>query len=135
MTSMVVSEDARAPAGGDPVADDAAGTTPPVDSTADPSLHDQVIEALKGVYDPEIPVNIYDLGLIYRVELVEPTKVEIDMTLTAPSCPVAGHMPGMVERAVVQVKGIDEVKVELVWEPSWTPERMSEEARLQLDFW
>ena len=84
----------------------------------------KVIDALHTVYDPEIPVNIYDLGLVYRVDLVGPAAVAIDMTLTAPSCPVAGHMPGMVRSMVARVEGIEEVTVELVWEPAWTPERL-----------
>ncbi|GHD58434.1 SUF system Fe-S cluster assembly protein [Thalassobaculum fulvum] len=93
----------------------------------------EVIEALKSVYDPEIPVNIYDLGLIYGLDIFDDGSVKVDMTLTAPACPVAGEMPGMVARAVAGVPGVGEVEVQLVWEPQWTPERMSEEARLLLD--
>lgn len=93
----------------------------------------EVIEALKTVYDPEIPVNIYDLGLIYDLEVFDDGSVRIDMTLTAPACPVAGEMPGMVAEAVAGVAGVGEAEVQLVWEPQWTPERMSEEARLLLD--
>ncbi len=93
----------------------------------------EVIEALKTVHDPEIPVNIYDLGLIYGLEIFDDGSVKIDMTLTAPACPVAGEMPGMVAKAVAGVPGVGEVEVQLVWEPQWTPERMSEEARLLLD--
>lgn len=92
-----------------------------------------VVEALKTVHDPEIPVNIYDLGLIYGLEIFDDGSVKIDMTLTAPACPVAGEMPGMVAKAVAGVPGVGEVEVQLVWEPQWTPERMSEEARLLLD--
>ena len=92
-----------------------------------------VVEALKTVHDPEIPVNIYDLGLIYGLEIFDEGSVKIDMTLTAPACPVAGEMPGMVAKAVAGVPGVGEVEVQLVWEPQWTPERMSEEARLLLD--
>lgn len=94
-----------------------------------------VIEALRTVYDPEIPVNIYDLGLIYDLEIGETGAVRIYMTLTAPGCPVAGEMPGWVARAVAAVDGVGEVTVEMVWDPPWTKERMSEEARLALDMW
>jgi len=93
----------------------------------------EVVEALKTVHDPEIPVNIYDLGLIYGLEIFDDGTVKVDMTLTAPACPVAGEMPGMVAQAVAGVPGVGEVEVQLVWEPQWTPERMSEEARLLLD--
>lgn len=92
-----------------------------------------VIAALKTVHDPEIPVNIHDLGLIYGLELFDDGSVRIEMTLTAPACPVAGEFPGMVAQAVAAVPGVGEVEVRLVWEPQWTPERMSEEARLLLD--
>ncbi|MDA0997457.1 MAG: SUF system Fe-S cluster assembly protein [Proteobacteria bacterium] len=91
-----------------------------------------VIEALRTVYDPEIPVNIYDLGLIYRTEISATGDVVIDMSLTAPGCPVAGEMPGMVAEAVSKIDGTGRVDVTLVWEPTWTPERMSEDARLAL---
>lgn len=96
------------------------------------ALRDRVIDALRTVYDPEIPVNIYELGLIYRCDVDESGHVEIDMTLTAPGCPVAGTMPAMVEEAVASVEGVGEVEVELVWEPPWDPSRMSEAARLEL---
>lgn len=95
-------------------------------------LREQVIEALRGVYDPEIPVNIYDLGLIYRLDVNEAGAVGIDMTLTAPGCPVAQTFPGTVECAVRCVPGVNDVHVELVWDPPWAQERMSEAARLQL---
>jgi len=93
---------------------------------------DAVIAALQTVYDPEIPVNLYDLGLIYDVAIGDDGSVEIDMSLTAPGCPVAGEMPGQVARAVAEVPGVGEVTVRLVWDPPWTPERMSEDARLAL---
>lgn len=95
-------------------------------------LEEQIIEALRGVYDPEIPVNIYDLGLIYRLDVDDQGMVRIEMTLTAPGCPVAHTFPGMVECAVKCVDGVKDVTVELVWDPPWTQERMSEAARLQL---
>ena len=93
---------------------------------------DLVIAALREVFDPEIPVNLYDLGLIYDINIVPDGTVKIDMSLTAPGCPVAGEMPGDVARAVAKVPGTGEVTVTLVWEPPWTPERMSEDARLAL---
>ena len=95
---------------------------------------EMVIGALQTVYDPEIPVNIYDLGLIYGLEIADNGDIKIDMTLTAPGCPVAGEMPGMVVRAVEPVEGTGEIEVSLVWEPQWTPERMSEDAKLALGF-
>jgi FeS assembly SUF system protein len=94
-----------------------------------------VIEAMKTVHDPEIPVNIYDLGLIYALDIAEDGSARVLMTLTAPTCPVAGQMPIDVANAVAGVEGIGEVTVELVWEPAWTKDRMSEEARLALDMW
>jgi len=95
-------------------------------------LKESVITALKGVYDPEIPVNIYDLGLIYDVIINEEGHVDVKMTLTTPGCPVAQTFPGTVEQAVNQVEGVSDCTVELVWEPPWTQERMSEGARLEL---
>ncbi len=92
-----------------------------------------VIDALRCVYDPEIPVNIYDLGLIYRLDIAADGSVSIDMTLTAPACPVAGAMPGAVADAVASVAGVGEVEVRLVWEPPWSQDRMTEDARLALD--
>jgi FeS assembly SUF system protein len=94
-------------------------------------LEERVIEALKTVYDPEIPVNIYDLGLIYKVE-INGNFADIDMTLTAPGCPVAATFPGMVERTVTLVPGIGGAAVELVWDPPWTQDLISEAARLEL---
>ena len=96
------------------------------------ALRERVIEAVRGVYDPEIPVNIFDLGLIYRLDVDAAGKVEIDMTLTAPGCPVAGILPGEVEEAARAVPGVSDAKVELVWEPPWSPDKMSEAARLEL---
>ncbi|MBW7850449.1 MAG: SUF system Fe-S cluster assembly protein [Rhodospirillales bacterium] len=94
--------------------------------------HNAVVEALRSVYDPEIPVNIYDLGLIYDLSIASDGTVDIDMTLTAPACPVAGMMPQRVADAVAAVPGVGEVTVDLVWDPPWTMERMTEEARLAL---
>jgi FeS assembly SUF system protein len=97
-----------------------------------PVPREAVIEAMRTVHDPEIPVNIYDLGLIYAVDIDEDGKVDIRMTLTAPGCPVAGILPGQVAAAVRQVEGVTDAKVELVWDPPWSMERMSDEAKLQL---
>jgi FeS assembly SUF system protein len=95
-------------------------------------LEDAVIEALRGVQDPEIPLNIYDLGLIYRLEVNPGGEVAIDMTLTAPACPVAGSMPGQVKAAVEAVPGVNAAQVELVWQPPWTQDRLSDAAKLEL---
>ena len=95
-------------------------------------LEEQIVEALRNVYDPEIPVNIYDLGLIYKLSVGADRVVNIDMTLTAPGCPVAQTFPGTVECAVRCVPGVVDAHVELVWDPPWTKERMTEAARLQL---
>lgn len=95
-------------------------------------LRDPVLAALRTVYDPEIPTNIYDLGLIYRIGIAGTGDIDIDMTLTAPACPVAGTMPHLVEEAVRQVEGVGDVRVTLVWNPPWTQDRMTEEALLQL---
>jgi len=91
-----------------------------------------VVEALRGVFDPEIPVNIYDLGLIYDLRIAADGTTAIEMTLTAPACPVAGEMPGQVADAVAQVAGVGAVEVRLVWDPPWDRERMSDAARLEL---
>src|SRR6188768_1206316 len=96
-------------------------------------LTDDLVEALKSVFDPEIPVDIYELGLIYKVDVSDDKDVAIDMTLTAPGCPVAGEMPGWVEDAVREIPEIRSVKVDLVFDPPWDPSRMSDEAKLQLN--
>ncbi len=95
-------------------------------------VRENVIAALRSIYDPEIPVNIYDLGLIYGLDVTPEGRVDIRMTLTAPACPVAGEMPMMVEQGVMEAPGVDECRVELVWEPPWTRDLLSEEAKLQL---
>lgn len=95
-------------------------------------LHEKVIAALKTVFDPEIPVNIYDLGLIYDIAINDEQHVHIQMTLTSPGCPVAQTFPGTVEQAVNQLEEVSDCTVELVWEPTWTQEKMSEVARLEL---
>ncbi|HMB11952.1 MULTISPECIES: SUF system Fe-S cluster assembly protein [Saliniramus] len=98
-------------------------------------LTDDIVMALKSVYDPEIPSDIYELGLIYRVEIDDDRNVAIDMTLTAPGCPVAGEMPGWVENAVAGVAGVQSVTVNMTFDPPWDQSRMSDEARVALDMW
>ncbi|MCA3720640.1 SUF system Fe-S cluster assembly protein [Phenylobacterium sp.] len=96
-------------------------------------LTDKLIEAFKTVFDPEIPVDIYELGLIYKVDVSDDRDVAVDMTLTAPGCPVAGEMPGWVEDAVRTIPEVRNIKVDLVFDPPWDPSRMSDEAKLQLN--
>ena len=94
-----------------------------------------IVAALKTVYDPEIPADIYEIGLIYRVDIDDDRNIEVDMTLTAPGCPVAGEMPGWVENAVSSVPGVGLVTVNMVFDPPWTPERMSEEAKVAINWY
>ncbi|MBM2576864.1 SUF system Fe-S cluster assembly protein [Jannaschia sp. Os4] len=103
-------------------------------STTDHPLHEPVVEACRSVFDPEIPVNIYDLGLVYTIRIGAENDVSVVMTLTAPGCPVAGEMPGWVADAVSSVPGVKTVDVDLTWEPPWGMEMMSDEARLELGF-
>ena len=98
-------------------------------------LTTEIIAALKTVFDPEIPADIYELGLIYKGDLKDDRSVDIVMTLTTPNCPAAGDLPNMVENAVASVPGVGVVTVNLVWEPAWSPDRMSDEARLVLNMW
>jgi len=105
----------------------------PQEAQSSGSLREAVIAALRQVHDPEIPVNVYDLGLIYECRVEDEGRVDIRMTLTAPGCPIADLIVAQVEGRVKQVPGVREVKVQLVWEPPWTPERMSDAARLQLN--
>ena len=103
-------------------------------SSSDHPLYEDVIQACRTVYDPEIPVNIYDLGLVYTIDISPENEVTIVMTLTAPGCPVAGEMPGWVMNAVESVPGVKLVHVDLTWEPQWGMSMMSDEARLELGF-
>jgi FeS assembly SUF system protein len=98
-------------------------------------LTDEIIAGLKTVYDPEIPADIYELGLIYRIDISHQRAVTIDMTLTTPNCPAAQELPVMVENAVSSVPGVGEAKVNIVWDPPWDPSRMSDEARTVLNMW
>jgi FeS assembly SUF system protein len=119
-------------------------TAAPADTAERPSnippeemtrLTDEIVSALKTVFDPEIPADIYELGLIYKVDVDDERMVRIDMTLTTPNCPAAGELPGQVENAVAGVSGVREAKVNIVWDPPWDPSRMSDEARTVLNMW
>jgi len=98
-------------------------------------LSTEIVAALKTVFDPEIPADIYELGLIYRVDISDERAVDVTMTLTTPNCPAAGELPTQVENAVASVPGVGVVNVNLVWDPAWSPDRMSDEARLVLNMW
>lgn len=98
-------------------------------------LTDDIVAALKTVYDPEIPADIYELGLVYKIDVEDDRTVKIDMTLTAPGCPVAGEMPGWVQNAVASVEGVSDVDVNMVFDPPWTPDRMSEEAQVAVGWY
>jgi len=108
-------------------------STIPADEMA--RLTDEIVAALKTVYDPEIPADIYELGLIYKVDVDDDRMVKIDMTLTTPNCPSAAELPAQVENAVASVNGVREAKVNIVWDPPWDPSRMSDEARTVLNMW
>lgn len=142
---LVEKESSSASAGTEPSAQPAPAAAPPTvaeGGTPVPGsalsaeeidqLTSDIIAALKTVYDPEIPCDIYELGLIYRIDIGDERQVDVDMTLTAPGCPVAGEMPGWVENAVGSVAGVGEVKVNLVFDPPWDMSRMSDEARLAI---
>ena len=105
-----------------------------VQETPDDDLYDRIVESIREVYDPEIPVNVYDLGLIYHLEVYEDGSVDVLMTLTAPNCPAAGILPGQVEDAVAETDGVESVNLEMTFEPPFSPQMMSEEARLELGF-
>jgi FeS assembly SUF system protein len=111
----------------------ATATSLPADEIA--RLTDEIVNALKTVYDPEIPADIYELGLIYKVDIEDDRAVSVDMTLTTPNCPSAAELPSMVENAVASVPGVGPVKVNLVWDPPWDQSRMSDEARAVLNMW
>jgi FeS assembly SUF system protein len=98
-------------------------------------LTDDIVAALKTVYDPEIPADIYELGLIYKIDIADDRSVKVDMTLTTPNCPAAQELPQMVENAVSSVAGVGKVDVEIVWDPPWDQSRMTDEARLVLNMW
>jgi FeS assembly SUF system protein len=116
-----------------PASEIAAAVPPPLSQKELDILTDKLVEQLKTVFDPEIPVDVYELGLIYKVDLSDDKHVAIDMTLTAQGCPVAGEMPGWVEDAVMEIPGLKSCTVDLVFDPPWDPSRMSDEAKLQLN--
>jgi FeS assembly SUF system protein len=120
----------------DGMAPDALDQRAGVGRTGDPQIEQLrlgIISSLRQVYDPELPVNIYDLGLVYRLDISPEGDIEIDMTLTAPACPVAGIMPAMVKSAITELDGIGCVDVQLVWDPPWSPEQISEAVKLDLN--
>lgn len=120
------------PPSGSAAGPDVSSTAP---RAADAGVREtDVIDALCTVFDPEIPVNIYELGLIYDLDVTSDGRVRVAMTLTSPACPVAGSLPGEVEAKIREIDGVTDVEVELVWDPPWTPDRMSEAARLELGF-
>ncbi|GJE38352.1 SUF system Fe-S cluster assembly protein [Methylobacterium persicinum] len=127
-----MSTDATITGGSNTPAVEGASAIPPAEMDR---LTDDIVAALKTVYDPEIPADIYELGLIYKVDIDDDRKVAIDMTLTAPGCPVAGEMPGWVENAVSAVPGVQSCTVAMVFDPPWDQSRMSDEARVALDMW
>jgi FeS assembly SUF system protein len=137
-----MSETEESPSPSTPAAPSApsAPETNPADAAPPPNapklsadeIENNVVEALKTVFDPEIPVNIYELGLVYDVDVQETGEVKISMTLTSPACPVAGSLPGEVQAKVEKVPGVTKAEIDLVWEPAWNPSMMSEASRLQL---
>ena len=112
--------------------DSNAKGTPPAATVDREALRERVVEVMQTVYDPEIPVNIYELGMVYAIDVDESANAVITMTLTSPMCPVAGSLPGEVEAKAAAIPGLISARVDLVWEPAWTPDRMSEAAKLQL---
>lgn len=112
-----------------------AGNTSALPQDEQARLTDAIVAALKTVYDPEIPADIYEIGLIYKIDIADDRAVTVDMTLTTPNCPAAQDLPKSVENAVASVPGVGEVKVNVVWDPPWDPSRMSDEARLTLNMW
>jgi len=119
---------------------DSAAPAEPAQASAIPEdelarLTDDIVSALKTVYDPEIPADIYELGLVYKIDIEDDRTVKIQMTLTAPGCPVAGEMPGWVQNAVGAVEGVSDVEVEMTFDPPWTPDRMSEEAQVAVGWY
>lgn len=139
MTDDTLEKPAATQAAGEPAAGEAArpeitqGSALPAEELE--RLTDGIVSALKTVYDPEIPSDIYELGLIYRVDVADDRAITVDMTLTTPNCPSAQELPIMVENAVASVAGVGDVKVNIVWDPPWDPSRMSDEARVVLNMW
>jgi FeS assembly SUF system protein len=118
-----------------PAEAEAAAPAPALAADDVARMTDEIVTALKTVYDPEIPADIYELGLIYKVDIADDRKVTVDMTLTTPNCPSAAELPAMVENAVASVPGVGEVAVNVVWDPPWDQSRMTDEARVALNMW
>jgi FeS assembly SUF system protein len=134
MTEDVTKDDIAKPAASAPEAAPAAAG-PGLQQDEIARLTDEIVNALKTVYDPEIPADIYELGLIYKIDIAEDRAVAIDMTLTTPNCPSAQELPIMTENAVASVPGVGPVTVNVIWDPPWEPSRMSDEARVVLNMW
>jgi FeS assembly SUF system protein len=139
MTQNTTEQTTEHPPASTPAEPAATSSTPSAQAEA-PSddiarMTDEIVQALKTVYDPEIPADIYELGLVYKIDIADDRGVKVDMTLTTPNCPSAQELPLMVENAVASVPGVREVKVEVVWDPPWDPSRMSDEARVVLNMW
>jgi len=130
-----MTDDPKPDTGSVTIAEDAAAQPSAVPADDMARLSDDIVTAIKTVYDPEIPADIYELGLIYKVDVDDDRVVKVDMTLTTPNCPSAAELPTMVENAIASVPGVREAKVNLVWDPPWDPSRMSEEARAVLNMW
>jgi FeS assembly SUF system protein len=130
-----MAENTHSPAADIPAAPTAVGAESALPVEELERLTDSIVAALKTVYDPEIPADIYELGLIYKVDIADDRKVAIEMTLTTPNCPSAAELPAMVENAVGSVPGVGDVSVNIVWNPPWDPSRMSDEARVALNMW
>jgi FeS assembly SUF system protein len=134
-SSKVTPQASDASAGAPLASDSNAGKSAGLPESEVARLTDDIISALKTVYDPEIPSDIYELGLIYKIDVADDRSVAVEMTLTTPNCPSAQELPTMVENAVASVAGVGEVKVDIVWDPPWDPSRMSDEARAVLNMW
>jgi FeS assembly SUF system protein len=130
-----MTDDPKPDTGSVTIAEDAAAQPSAVPADEMARLSDDIVTAIKTVYDPEIPADIYELGLIYKVDVDDDRVVKVDMTLTTPNCPSAAELPTMVENAIASVPGVREAKVNLVWDPPWDPSRMSDEARAVLNMW
>jgi FeS assembly SUF system protein len=130
-----MTDDPKPDTGSVTIAEDAAVQPSAVPADEMARLSDDIVTAIKTVYDPEIPADIYELGLIYKVDVDDDRVVKVDMTLTTPNCPSAAELPTMVENAIASVPGVREAKVNLVWDPPWDPSRMSDEARAVLNMW
>jgi FeS assembly SUF system protein len=126
---------APAAAAAEAKAESAAAQTSAIPEDELARITDDIVSALKTVYDPEIPADIYELGLVYKIDIEDDRTVKIKMTLTAPGCPVAGEMPGWVQNAVGAVEGVSDVEVDMVFDPPWTPDRMSEEAQVAVGWY